>query len=241
MSYQLMATKRAVKGPKTRLQGLVPAVVYGTGKDSLSISVNYAEFSKLYKAAGEASLIDLSLDGQNEGKVLVQDIQYNPVNDKILHVDLRRIDMTKPMKATVELRFVGEAPIIKASGGTLVASLQAVEVECLPKDLVSHLDIDLSCLTTYEDVIKVKNLVLPSGITIHSPHSEALVAKAMRALTEEEIKAMEAATEPVDLSKIEVAGKKKEEAEEATAEGAPAKAEEKSSSAKATEDKKEKK
>ena len=211
MSYQLTAAHRTVKGPKARTQNQVPAVVYGSGKDSLSISVGYAEFAKLYKMAGEASLIDLSLDGQAEGKVLIQDIQYNPVNDKILHVDLRRIDMTKPMKATVELRFIGEAPIIKASGGTMVASLQTVEVECLPKDLVSHLDIDLSGINTYEDVIKVKNLVLPPGITIHSPHGEALVAKAMRALTEEEIKAMEEAAAPVDLSKIEVAGKKKEE------------------------------
>jgi hypothetical protein len=93
----------------------------------------------------------------------------------------------------------------------LVTALQSVEVECLPKDLISHIDVDLSVLTTFDVAIKIKDLPVSSGVVITEPAAEVLVVKASPALTEEEIKAMEeASTQPVDLNQIEVAGKKKE-------------------------------
>lgn len=228
MSYLLNAVARKSKGELVRAAGQLPAVIYGAGSDTLSLALVPQEFLKLYKEAGDSSLIDLVLDGKNVGKVLVQEVQSDPVSNRIIHVDLRRIDMNKEMTAPVTLHFIGEAPVVKASGGTLVTNLNTVEVRCLPKDLVSHIDVDVSVLASFEDVIKVKDLKLSAGITIVSPHGDDLVAKAARALTEDEIKAMEAAaTEPADLSKIEVAGKKKEEEGEAE-EGAEAgKAEEK--------------
>lgn len=219
MSYTLSATLRKSKGEEVRYAGQLPAVVYGAGSETDSLALNPQEFLKLYKEAGDSSLIDLNLDGKNAGKVLVQEVQVDPVSNRIIHVDFRRIDMNKPMTAPVTLRFVGEAPVVKASGGTLVTNLTTVEVRCLPKDLVSHIDVDLSGLDNYEIAIKVKDLKLPEGVVVVNPNAEDLVAKAARALTEEEIKAMEeAATAAVDLSKIEVAGKKKED-EEAAAEG----------------------
>jgi len=225
MTFKLEANERQVKGADIRTKTIIPAVVYGMGGTAVSLTLNYDEFVKLYDEAGEASLIDLLLNGKMDGKVLIHDIQYDPVSDRIIHVDLRRIDMNKEMTATVELRFVGEAPVIKEQGGTLMHNISKVEVKCLPKDLVSHIDVDLSGLKTFDDTIKVKNLVIPAGITITSPRADDLVAKATAALTEEEIKAMEAASVPVDLSKIETAGKKKEEEEEAGAEGEEKKAE----------------
>lgn len=230
MSYTLNAVVRKSKGEKVRYTGELPAVIYGASAETQSLALNPQEFLKLYKEAGDSSLIDLVLDGKATGKVLVQDVQLDPVSDRILHVDLRRIDMNKPLTAPVHLKFIGEAPIVKSAGGTLVTNLTTVEVRCLPKDLVSSIDVDLSGLDSYEKVIKVKDIKLPEGITIVSPNAEDLVAKAARALTEEEIKAMEeAATTAVDLSKIEVAGKKKEEeaAEGAEGEAAAPKAEEK--------------
>lgn len=221
MSLKISATARTEQGQKMRTKTLIPAVVYGMGAPATSVALNHDEFVKLYAEAGEASLIDLLLGDKADGKVLIQDIQYDPVSDRIVHVDLRRIDMNKVMTATVELRFAGESPVIKAQGGTLMRSIESVEVKCLPKDLVSHIDVDLTALKTFDDVIKIKDLVVPAGITITSPHAEDLIAKATAALTEDEIKAMEQASKPVDLSKIETAGKKKEEGEEgAVAEGA---------------------
>ena len=222
MSFTLTANARNVKGEKMRTRTVIPAVVYGMGGEATSISLGYDEFAKLYAEAGEASLIDLSLDGKAEGKVLIHDIQYDPVTDRIAHVDLRRIDMNKSMTATVELRFIGESPVIKEQGGTLMHNISEVAVECLPKDLISHIDVDISLLKTFDDLIKVKDLPVPATVKITAPQADDLVAKAIPALTEDEIKAMEAASAPADLSKIEDA-KKKEEAEEgADAEGGAA-------------------
>lgn len=220
MSYTLTAELRKEKGEKVRPVGKLPAVVYGKGNATESLSLVPRDFLKLYKEAGESSLVDLTVDGKESGKVLVQEVQVDPVSNRIIHVDLRRIDMNKPITAPVTLKFVGESPIIKSSGGTLVATINTVEVRCLPKDLVSHLDVDISGLVSYDVVLKVRDLKLPVGVAVVKPHAEDLVVKAVRALTEEEIKAMEAASaEAVDLTKIEVAGKKKEEEGEEGAEG----------------------
>ncbi len=220
MTFKLAAIARTEKGEKVRTKTVLPAVVYGMGGPATSVTLNYDEFVKLYDQAGEASLIDLLVGDKADGKVLIQDIAYDPVSDRVVHVDLRRIDMNKEMTATVELRFVGEPPVIKEQGGTLMRNLESVEVKCLPKDLVSHIDVDLTGLKTFDDVVKIKNLIVPAGITITSPHAEDLIAKVTAALTEDDIKAMETAAAPVDLAKIEVAGKKKEEEGEEGAEAA---------------------
>lgn len=224
MSYQLTAELRNVKGDKIRAEGKLPAVVYGVGKESQSLSLSPVDFLKLFKKAGESSLIDLSIGGKDAGKVLVQDVQYDPVSDAIIHVDLRSIDMNKEMTAPVVLRFVGESPVIKASGGTMVTTVSSVTVKCLPKDLVSQIEVSLAGLVTFEDTIKVKDIKVPAGITITSPNADDLVAKAVPALTEEEIKAMEESSAAADVTKIVSVSdeKKAEKAAAEAAEGKPA-------------------
>lgn len=224
MVFTLPSKTRTVRGAKIRADGLLPAVVYGAHGEAISLSVDYSPFLKLYRAAGEASLVDLVIDGQNAGKVLIQEVQSDPVTDRPIHVDLRRIDMTKPMTATVEFRFVGEAPVIKASGGTMVTSISAVEVRCLPTDLVSTIEVDVSPLQSYDIVIKISDITLPPGMEILNRSSDMVVVKAMPALTEEQIKAMEAQG-PTDISEIETVEKKKSAEEEAVAaDAAPAEA-----------------
>ena len=242
MNFQLTAAKRAVKGEKVRREGQLPGIVYGAQSTAESVSLGYADFVKLYKQAGESTLVDLMLDGAAHGKVIVQAVQHDPVSDRIIHVDLKRIDMTKKMQAPVELRFTGEAPVIKAQGGTLVATIHTVEVECLPQDLVSHIDVSIADLNNYEEVIKIKDLILPAGIKIVSPQAEDLVVKAAPALTEEQIKAMEeAGAAAADLSKIESAKPKPVE-EGAEGEAAtPAAGADKAAAPKAEEKKKDEK
>lgn len=221
MAYLLQAVTRTIKGAKTREQGKLPAVTYGAGNETVSLDLNYSDFLKLYKQAGDSSLIDLEIDGKNVGKVLVHEVQRDPVKDTPTHIDLRRIDMNKVMQAPVVLHFIGEAPAVKALGGTLVQNLSMVTVECLPKDLVSFIEVSLDGLKTFDDLVKVKDLVLSPGLKVVAPHGDALVVKVTASLTEDEIKAMEDAGKNLDVSKIETAGKKKEE-EEAPAEGAAA-------------------
>lgn len=213
MAYTINTKLRTKSGEDIRPEGVLPAVVYGAGGENISLSLVPSEFIKLYKEAGESSLVDLLVDGKENGKVLIQEVQYEPVKGRVSHVDFRRVDMNKPITARVELRLVGEAPAVKGLGGTLVRSLSEIEIECLPKDLVSHFDVDISVLNTFDDVIKVKDLVLPAGIQILEQSPETVIATAAPALTEEQIKAMEEAAKGADVSKIEVAGKKKEEEE----------------------------
>lgn len=215
MNYTLNAVKRTVKGEKVRDEGKVPAVVYGTDKEAVSVSIEPVAFDKLYESAGESSLIDLMLDGKNEGKVLIQEVQRFPLNDRVMHVDLRRIDMNKPMTAHVELNFIGEAPAVKVFGAILVKSLEEVEVECLPKDLVSHIDVDLSVLNAFGDHIKVGDLKLPQGIEVINPTADTALVSAAAPMSDEEIAALEASSASADINKIEVEKAKKAEEGEA--------------------------
>ena len=215
MGYILSAALRAVKGEKVRAEGKLPAVVYGAGEEAVSLTLDKAAFEKLYEQAGESSLVDFELDGKSAGKVLIQTVERNPINDRIVHADLRRIDMNKPMTAHVELNFIGEAPAVKEFGGILMKNLEMVEVKCLPKDLVSEIDVDIAALKTLNDHIKVGDLKLPNGIEIINPTVDTLVINVTMPLTDEEIAAMEA--ENKDVSKIEVTGAKKEEEGAATA------------------------
>ncbi|MFH2018975.1 MAG: 50S ribosomal protein L25, partial [bacterium] len=109
MSFILNAVKRTEKGEKTRKSGVLPGVYYGAGKEAVSIDLNLPEFIKLFKETGESSLIDLNLDGKNVGKALVQHVQYDPVSERVIHVDFRLIDMNKILMANVVLRYVGES------------------------------------------------------------------------------------------------------------------------------------
>ncbi|OGH94318.1 MAG: hypothetical protein A2538_00720 [Candidatus Magasanikbacteria bacterium RIFOXYD2_FULL_41_14] len=204
-----------------RASGGLLVNVYGVGQPNQDLVLPYKEFYKVYQKASESTLIDLQVNGTDAGKVLIQEVQSDPVSGKVVHLDLRRIDMNKSLVVNVELNFVGESPAVKSLGGTLVKSVEEVEVECLPKDLVEHIDVDLSVLKTYDDAIKVKDLPLPAGVVILSPNADNIVATAIPALTEEQIKAMEEENQVADVSKIEVVGKKEElaEGEEAATEG----------------------
>jgi large subunit ribosomal protein L25 len=220
MAFTLNAKSRTLIGDKARADGNLPAVVYGAGGEALNLELSYVEFAKLYQAASESSLIDLNVDGTAAGKILLQEVQFEPVKGRIRHVDLRRIDMSKPLTTMVELHFMGEPPAVKAMGGTLVHNVNEIEVKCLPSDLIDYIEVDLTVLKTFEDSIKVQDLAVPANITVLSPHADNVVAKVTPALTEDEIKAMETdSSANVDLSQIETAGKKKEEEPAEGAEG----------------------
>jgi large subunit ribosomal protein L25 len=213
--FKLSAVKREIKGEKVRKEGLLPAVIYGAGSNEAeSVSLVYNDFIKLYNEAGESSLVDFDIDNKDAGKILIHSVQYDPVSGRVVHVDLRKIDMKETIDASIELVFINEAPAVKELGGTLVKNFDSIEVECLPKDLVNHIDIDLSVLKTFDDAITVADLSVPEGMKITDPSLDTVLTKVIPALSEEQIKAMEekgSATE--DVSKIESAAPKKEEEE----------------------------
>lgn len=224
MPFSLTAkTRVGGKADEARTMGEIPGVVYGGDRTTTTVvSVQGTDFIRLYNEAGESTLIDFSIDGGAPVKVLVQSVQLDPIKNLPVHVDFRQINMNKPMEVDVELNFVGEAPAVKDLAGTLNKALDTVTVTCLPKDLVSEITVDLSALKTFDDAIRVKDLVVPAGITIETDPEQTL-AKVIPPLSEEELKAMEEVVAPVDLSAIEVEKKGKTD-EEIAAEGAgPAK------------------
>lgn len=225
----LAATIRTITGKPVknlRAAGRVPAVLYGHGTDPKNLELDAKAFSKVFSAAGEASLVDLVVDGGAPVKVLIADVQEDPMSGRIAHADLRAVNMKEKITAEIPLTLSGEAPVAKAQGAVVTQVHDTLEVECLPADLVPEIMVDLSVLTEIGQTIRVRDLKVPAGLAVQADADDVIVTVAA-ALTEEQIKAMESAG-PGDVSQVEVVEKKKEGeegAEEAAAPEAEAKKE----------------
>ncbi len=230
MGYSMDAKSRlAGAAVATREAGAIPGIVYGPEIEPITLAVPYHAFEVLYHDAGEASLIDLAVEGKAEPvKVLIQDVQYDPVSGRFIHADFRQINLKKEMQATIALTFVGESSAVKELGGTLIKALAVAKIKCLPSDLVNHIAVDLGALKTFTDAIRVRDLIIPPGITVLD-NPDTTIAKVAAPLTEDQLKALEAGVGPKSLEEIEVESKGKEEPEEgaADAESAPTDAKDK--------------
>ncbi len=210
MTYSIVVQKRDnIKPDEVRAKGNVPGVIYGPDRETTSISVDARKLEKLYREAGESNLIDFTIEGEKEPvKVLFQDIQVHAVKGNMLHFDLRQIQMGVEMYATTELVFIGEAQAVKTLGGTLTKAQETLDIRCLPKDLVSNIEVDISVLATFEDAIHVKDLKLPEGIFAEEV-GDQMIAKVTAPLSEDQISAMEDAETPT-IADVEGEGDKKD-------------------------------
>lgn len=229
MAYIIEAVER-IPGSATdiRAGGRVPGVLYGPEIQPVSLSVSAHAFEVLLGQAGGSSLVDVTMQDKKEPvTAVIQDVQYDPLSGRVSHVDFRQINLKKEMRVPVTFRFVNESPAVKSLGGTLIKALNEVEIRCLPKDLIGSIDVDLSLLKTFDDVIRVRDLAVGAAVSIVSD-PETVVAKVTPPLTEEELKAMEEGTGPKSLEDIKVEEKgKKEEAEDGAETAAEAAEEEK--------------
>lgn len=173
------------KAKKIRTTGFIPAVIYGFGKANQNIKVKKHDFEKVFAVAGEFNLVDLSIDEAAPSKVIIKDVQRDGITDGIIHIDFYQVDMAKKITTEIPLNFIGEAKAIKELGGTLVKNMDTVEVECLPGDLVSHIDVDISKLEVFDQFIRLHDLVLPKGITLAQVTNEAVVGVVETKIEEE--------------------------------------------------------
>lgn len=209
-ALKLEATSRQVTGKKVknlRNAGSVPAVVYGNGIPSRDISLDFRAFEKLARQAGESTLIDLAIDGEAPVKVLVHELQYHPLKDTIIHADLRQVRMDEKLEANIAIKFVGEAPAVKAFGALLVRNLDSLSVRCLPADLVHEITIDITGLKNFEDRISVGDITPPNGIEFLNGPEEVIVIAA-QPISEDELAALEAKPE-ANVSEVKVATEEK--------------------------------
>lgn len=162
--------------PKSiRANGFIPAIIYGFGATNKNIKVKKHDFEKAFAVAGEFNLVDLSIDADQAAKVIVKDVQRDGLTNNVIHIDFYQVDMTKKIFAEIPLSFVGEAKAVKDLGGTLVKNMDAVKVNCLPGDLVNHIEVDISKLEVFDQFIRLHDLILPSGIELASATNEAVV------------------------------------------------------------------
>jgi large subunit ribosomal protein L25 len=206
---------------RVRRDGKIPAVVYGAGKESLSIAVDPRVVSRiLHSETGHNTIFDLSLNGEKT-KAMIVDWQYEPIKGRLLHIDLKRIALDKLLRVSVPIFLVGEAAGVKQEGGIMEQMLREVEVECLPADIPSHIDADVSALT-FGKVLRVSDLPHSEKVKFltdaNQPVAHVTAVKEEVVVTPEAA-AAEAAAAPAEP---EVIKKGKQETEEEGAEAAPA-------------------
>ena len=195
------AAPRASRGKnearRTRVAGMIPAVVYGAFKEPQAVSVNPKDILKIIRGkSGHNAIFDLEIAGVERTPVIVADEQYDPVKDTLLHIDLKRIDLTRKLRVSIPVHTFGEAKGVKQQGGVLDVVTRSIEIECVPDDIPNQFDVD------------VTELMIGSNIRV----SELKVSDRVRILT---------APEAVIAHVVGI----KEEAAAAPAEGAAAAAE----------------
>jgi len=233
MTLELKSEKRTLLGKKVkslRRKGVIPAVVYGGKEGSVPIELGLKEFSKIFKTAGETTLIKLFVNDAVKN-VLIHDISRDPMTEEINHVDFYEVKMDEKITTKVPLVFIGDAPAVIDLGGVLVKAMQELEVRALPADLPHQIEIDISQLKTFDDNILVKDIKLPKNVEILE-NLETSVAVVTPPRSEAELEALKGEVEEkIEEVKVEAEEKAKErETEEKGEGGAP-------SSAKASEGK----
>lgn len=200
-SFSLHAETRSETGKRVkwlRRKNFIPGVLYGHGITPRTVSVGKIPFVKLYRASGASSLVDLAIDEGQPVKVLIQDVQVDPLRGDVIHIDFREVRMDEKIETDIALRFVHEAPAVKELGGILVKNITHLKVRCLPSALVHEIPVSLALLKTFTDKIHVHNIPLPPDIEVLTPRDE-IVALVEEPRTEAELKELEAAP----LAKVE--------------------------------------
>ncbi len=173
-SIRLAATVR--NGKVSDLKEMIPAVMYGSGSENVSLSIKRVEFEKVFAQSGESGLISLKLDDGAESPVIVKDYQLEAVKHRIIHVDFFKVNMKEKVTAEVSLEFVGESPAVKTKGGIVIHNFDTLEIECLPSDLVQKVEVNLGMLENLGDSITIADITLPKGVIFtHEPSDDVVV------------------------------------------------------------------
>lgn len=197
-SSQLTATKREKIGKANRrlaADNQIPAVLYGRGRDPLSLAIDRHDF-ELFMAHHSAgsTMVELSVEGEKGAvNAMIRDVQNSPVKGTILHVDFLEVSMNKPIHAVVALHFVNDAEGVKA-GGILTVNVHEVNIEAKPGDLPETLDVDVAALQV-GDSITVADLKLAKGVTITDP-GDTILASVQAPKADVEEAALEEGPEP---------------------------------------------
>jgi len=175
---------------------VVPIEYYGKGVKNLSLQATYRDFRQAFKVAGGNTIIELVIDGKDKKTVLVHDVQYDPMSDRVKHVDLINVKMDEEIKTHIPLRFTGIAPAVKELGGILTPLIDDIEVKCLPAALVPDIEVSIITLVDFHSIIHVKDLNVPNGITVLTRAEDAVITVSAPKEEKEETPVVAAAATP---------------------------------------------
>jgi large subunit ribosomal protein L25 len=166
----IAAEPRASRGKnearRTRAAGKIPAIVYGAFKDPQSVSVNPKDILRIIRGkSGHNSIFDVEISGVERTPVIVADEQYDPVKDTLIHIDLKRIDLTRKLRVSIPVHSHGEAKGVKQQGGVLDVVTRSIEIECIPDDIPNQFDVDVTELMIGNN-IRVSDLKVGDGIRV---------------------------------------------------------------------------
>lgn len=196
---------------EARQSGRIPMAYYGKGVKNRHFSVDYQDFRRAYEKGGRSTVLQMTNEDGENLPVLVQEIQYEPVSDEMMHVDLTAVDLNKKIRTQVPIVLTGTAPAVKEMAGVLMHTKESVEVECLPKNLPHEIEVDISSLADFHASISVGDIVVPNGVVIlDAAEINLATVSAPRAAIEEE----EAAETTEGAGEGEGEGEKEGEAEE---------------------------
>lgn len=156
--------------------GFVPGIVYGHGIENVAVQISARDFSKIFNEAGESSLLSLKIDGKDFGNVIIHDYQCDPLTGDFIHFDLHKVRMDEKITAHIDVVLNGESPAVKDLGGILVVGHDSIEIKCLPSDLIHEVEVDISVLKTFDDMIRVKDLLISDVIEVLSEEDDVLVS-----------------------------------------------------------------
>ncbi|KKT40542.1 hypothetical protein A3K29_01120 [Candidatus Collierbacteria bacterium RIFOXYB2_FULL_46_14] len=178
--YVLKAEKRILTGSKVkklRRQGVIPANVFGHTIKSQAIQVSEVEFSRVYKDAGETSLIWLKVEGEDkERPTLIKALTNNPTTGKRYHVDFHQVNLKEKVSANVPVEITGEAQMVKDGLAVLDINLHEIEVEALPTDIPESVIFDISTLKEIGDNLKLSDVKIPAEVSVLTDLETIIVA-----------------------------------------------------------------
>ncbi|MCH7665564.1 MAG: 50S ribosomal protein L25 [Acidobacteria bacterium] len=179
LTLEVQRREETGTGPNRRLRkaGLLPAVVYGGGKDPISIQVDQKSIHRLLReVGGENAVFLLKLGGTDQSRhTMVRKIDVDPISRQISHIDFQRIDMTKKVKVQVNIEIVGEALGVRTEDGVLDFISRTIEVECLPDAIPAAIEVDVTDLHTGQH-LEVSDLAVSEGVTIVDDLSKVIVS-----------------------------------------------------------------
>ncbi len=212
MVQEIIVSKRDVKKESPdalKKKGMIPAVFYGKKQQSTPISLMLSDFLKVWKKAGESSVVTLNM-GKDKFDCLIYEVDLDPIKDIPRHADFYVFEEGQKLKIKVPIEFIGVAPAVKDLGGVLVKVMHDMEIEASPKDLPQKIEVDISSLANIDSQILIGSLTLPKGVSLASNKKDEVVASVY--MPKEEV--VELNPVAPDLSAIEVEKKGKKEEEE---------------------------